>query len=166
MRRRVLGPEHPDTLASANNLAAIFLQEGKHAQAKDLYTEIVDVKRRVLGPEHPYTLLSLINLSLVYESMGEFAKAEALNRGVLDARRRVLGPEAQQTLQSMSELAKNFAQRAEYARAESLYMQTLAISAEHWAYRIPARWPPFQIARPCTRERVSTPLRRLPPRRC
>jgi hypothetical protein len=34
VRKRVLGPEHPDTLASASNLAAALSRQMKHAEAQ------------------------------------------------------------------------------------------------------------------------------------
>ena len=53
IRRRVLGPEHLDTLKSMNNLALVLDDEGHYAEAEKLDRETLDVMRRVLGPEHP-----------------------------------------------------------------------------------------------------------------
>jgi hypothetical protein len=39
VRRRVLGAEHPDTLLSLKNLAALYGYQGKYAQAEPLETE-------------------------------------------------------------------------------------------------------------------------------
>ena len=36
VRRRVLGEEHPDTLISMNNLAVLYRDQGKYAQAEPL----------------------------------------------------------------------------------------------------------------------------------
>jgi hypothetical protein len=47
MRRRVLGPEHPDTLASMNNLAAVYNDESKYPQAEALDSQALEIKRRV-----------------------------------------------------------------------------------------------------------------------
>lgn len=55
IRRRVLGPEHPDTLMSINNLAVVYFDEGKYAQAEALFSQTLEIMRRVLGPEHPAT---------------------------------------------------------------------------------------------------------------
>lgn len=53
VQRRVFGPEHPDTLASMNLLAAIYSDGGKYGQAEALDSKVLEVSRRVLGPEHP-----------------------------------------------------------------------------------------------------------------
>jgi Tfp pilus assembly protein PilF len=47
----VLGPEHPDTLRSMNNLAVVYDDQGKYAQAEALYSQTLEIQRRVLpGP--------------------------------------------------------------------------------------------------------------------
>ena len=54
-RRRVLGPEHPSTLTSMNNLADTLRAEGDFAGARKLQEETLAIQRRVLGPEHSDT---------------------------------------------------------------------------------------------------------------
>ena len=56
MCERVLGPEHPDTLSSLNNLAVLYEDQGKYEQAEPLYQRALATRERVLGPEHPDTL--------------------------------------------------------------------------------------------------------------
>ncbi len=51
IQRRVLGPEHPDTLLSMGNLADTCAKEGKYAQAEALFSQTTELSRRVLGPE-------------------------------------------------------------------------------------------------------------------
>ncbi|MET0622698.1 MAG: tetratricopeptide repeat protein [Pyrinomonadaceae bacterium] len=46
-RRRVLGPEHPDTVQSMTALAEQFVFQGKYAEAETLSREAVDVYRRL-----------------------------------------------------------------------------------------------------------------------
>ena len=53
---RVLGPEHPDTLAARHNLAYWTGHAGDAAGARDQYTALLPVRERVLGLEHPDTL--------------------------------------------------------------------------------------------------------------
>ena len=44
VKRRVLGEEHPDTLATANNLVMSLSYQGKHAEAKQIHSEVLGVK--------------------------------------------------------------------------------------------------------------------------
>ena len=62
-RERVLGPEHPDTLATRAYLAASIGRAGDPAAARDQYAELLRVRERVLGPEHPDTLTAQYNLA-------------------------------------------------------------------------------------------------------
>ena len=105
-RRRVLGEEHPDTLASANNLAQSISQQGKHTDAERILREVLGVVRRVLGEEHPDTLLTAGNLAWSLSDQGEHADAERIQREVLGARRRILGEEHPDTLMSSGNLAR------------------------------------------------------------
>ena len=40
MVERVLGPEHPDTLSSVNNLAGLYARQGRYAEAEVLYQRL------------------------------------------------------------------------------------------------------------------------------
>jgi hypothetical protein len=86
VRRRILGPEHPDTLRSMVDLAGILGAEGHYAQAEKLQRDTLAVQRRALGPEHRETLLLMVDLAGTLYEEGRNAEAEKLQR---DAR----GPE-------------------------------------------------------------------------
>jgi hypothetical protein len=61
----VLGAEHPDTLASANNLAGSLSKQGKYADAEQMLLATLASQQRVLGPAHPNTLQTASNLEAV-----------------------------------------------------------------------------------------------------
>ncbi|MGW2553107.1 tetratricopeptide repeat protein, partial [Streptomyces sp. NPDC001635] len=63
-RTRILGPDHPDTLTTRNNLAHGLLGMGEYAQAVDLHRQTLEDLTRILGPDHPHTLTSRNNLEL------------------------------------------------------------------------------------------------------
>src|SRR6266849_4480788 len=134
IQQRVLGPEHPDTLTSMNNLATDL--DDSDAEAEKLFRETLDIKRRVLGPEHPDTLLAMSNLAYVLADKGRDAEAEKLEREELDISRRVLGPKHKGTLTSMDNLAIVLSREGRNAEAEKLEREALDISrrvlgAEH-----------------------------------
>jgi hypothetical protein len=58
-RRRVLGAEHPDTLASMGNLATTLWKQGRWKEAEELEIQVMEMRRRVLGAEHPDTLVAI-----------------------------------------------------------------------------------------------------------
>ena len=55
---RVLGPDHPDTLASRSNLAVAYRAAGRLDEAISLHEQNLAARERVLGPDHPDTLSS------------------------------------------------------------------------------------------------------------
>jgi tetratricopeptide (TPR) repeat protein len=83
---RVLGPEHPHTLTSVNNLAVLLRSKGDNAGAEPLYRRALEARERVLGPEHPNTLKSVNNLALLLNNKGDHAGAEPLYRRALEAK--------------------------------------------------------------------------------
>jgi len=62
----VLGKEHPDTLQSVNNLAAVYDAQRRYGEAGPLFRRALDAYERVLGREHPQTLISANNLAELY----------------------------------------------------------------------------------------------------
>ena len=104
-RRRVLGEDHPDTLASANNLAVDLRDLGEVQAARDLDQDTLDRRRRVLGEDHPDTLASASNLAADLRELGEVQAARDLDQDTLDRRRRVLGEDHPDTLASANNLA-------------------------------------------------------------
>jgi eukaryotic-like serine/threonine-protein kinase len=127
IRRRVLGPENPDTLASMNDLAGALNENGHYAEAVKMFREEFDIERRVLGPENPQTLNSMSSLADALWRDGHSEEAEKLNRETLDLRRRVLGPENRDTLKSMSNWALDLNALGRYSDAEKLDREILDI---------------------------------------
>ncbi|MFI1826610.1 tetratricopeptide repeat protein, partial [Streptomyces sp. NPDC020412] len=62
-RERILGPDHPHTLNSRNNLAIALNNLGRHQEAADLHQQTLTDYERILGPDHPHTLNSRNNLA-------------------------------------------------------------------------------------------------------
>jgi len=125
VRERVLGPEHPDTLTSVNNLAFLLERQGDYAAAEPLYRRALEAFERAVGPEHPVTLTSVNNLAGLLKSKGDYEAAEPLYRRALEARERVLGPEHPSTLTSVNNLAGLLESMGNYAAAEPLERRAL-----------------------------------------
>lgn len=127
IRRRVLGPEHPDTLRSMSRLSGALREQGRYAEAEKLQRETLDIQRRVLGPESQDTLTSMSQLASILYSEARYGEAEKFGRAALDAQRRILGPEHASTLWSMDVLASIFFDEGHLADAENLYREGLDI---------------------------------------
>ena len=125
-QERVLGPDHPDTLTSQNNLAAAYRAAGRAAEAIALHERTLADRERVLGPDHPDTLQSRNNLALAYRAAGRAAEAIALHERTLADRERVLGPDHPDTLGSRNNLALAYEDAGRAAEAIPLHERTLA----------------------------------------
>jgi tetratricopeptide (TPR) repeat protein len=53
VRQTSLGPDHPNTLASQNNLAAAYLAAGRTAEVIPLLETTLKLLESKLGPDHP-----------------------------------------------------------------------------------------------------------------
>ena len=61
-----LGPDHPDTLMSMNNLAISYTTPARTTGRCKLCEEILALQKAKLGPDHPDTLKSMNNLANSY----------------------------------------------------------------------------------------------------
>ena len=59
----MLGPDHPDTLTSRNNLASAYQSAGRLAEAIPLFERELADRERLSRPDHPDTLTSRNNLA-------------------------------------------------------------------------------------------------------
>ena len=75
-----MGPEHPNTAKSFNNLAVLLSNQEKYARAEPLYRRAMAIREKVLGPEHPDTVIARSNLIRFYRAQGRNAEAEALEK--------------------------------------------------------------------------------------
>ena len=66
-----LGPDHPDTAESLNNLAILYFYQGKYEQAEPLYQRALAIYEQQLGALHPNTATSLNNLAALYNTQGK-----------------------------------------------------------------------------------------------
>jgi tetratricopeptide (TPR) repeat protein len=123
---RLLGPDHPSTLASRSNLAAAYQMAGRTTDAITLHERTLAAYERVLGPDHPSTLTSRSNLALAYRDAGRTAEAITLQEQTRADRERVLGPDHPSTLASCSNLAAAYQAAGRTAEAITLQERTLA----------------------------------------
>jgi serine/threonine protein kinase len=128
IRRQALGPNHPDTLASASDLGRTLSEEKRDQDAEKLLRETLAAQQHVLGPEHPDTLTCMHRLANSLIGQKRYAEAEQLHSQVLEKRRRVLGPDHTDTVGSMDDLAFVYMSEERYPEAEKMQRDALAIA--------------------------------------
>jgi tetratricopeptide (TPR) repeat protein len=75
LRKKVLGEEHPSTLASLNNLALALSGQEKYAEAEQMHRYTLDRREEIFGEEHLATLISLHNLAQALNHQGRYDNA-------------------------------------------------------------------------------------------
>ena len=122
---RVLGADHPSTLAARFNLAYAYESAGRLGEAIPLYEQVLAGYERVLGADHRDTLISRNNLAYAYESAGRLDEAIPLYEQVLARQEWVLGA-GPDTLASRFSLACAYESAGRLEQAIPLFEQALA----------------------------------------
>ena len=121
-----LGPHHPDTLDSRNNLAGSYRDAGRLDKAIALYEQILEDSIRVLGLDHPRTLTSRFDLAGAYRASGRLEEAIALYEQVFSGRSHILVPDDRSTLTARDHLADTYWEAGRLDEAITLKKQILA----------------------------------------
>ncbi|KAJ5630438.1 uncharacterized protein N7484_010538 [Penicillium longicatenatum] len=136
VRDKVLGCEHPDTLASVSNLGLVLNRQGRYEEAERVHRRALEgyekVLRRdhpdtltsvsnlgyekVLRRDHPDTLTSVGNLGLVLDRQGKYEEAEAMHRRALAGYGEVFRREHPFTLTSFEHLRAALEGQGKYIR--------------------------------------------------
>ena len=112
-------PEGDDErLAALMNLATALDNEGKHAEAEEIYRKMLAVQKRVLGKDHFNTLMTASNLPITLKKQGKHAEAEEMYRETLVVQRRVLGDDHPHTLATASNVAITLDRQGKYGRRD------------------------------------------------
>ena len=109
-----LGPTHPDTASSLNNLAGLYDAQGSYAQAEPLLQQALSIREQALGPDHPDTAQSVWWLAVVSERQQQYEKAEQLYERALLVYKQTLGethPDTQNLQRQYASLLKKMGRR-------------------------------------------------------
>ena len=123
-----LGPDHPDTLISMNNLAMGYQAAGKLDKALPLLEETLALRKvqaRPRPPRHPH---QHGQPGLGYQAAGKLDKALPLYEETLALRKSKLGPDHPNTLTSMNNLALGYQDAGNLQKAMPLFEETLYLT--------------------------------------
>ena len=131
LRERILGPDHPDTLAGSDDLGEMLFLKGEQHLVEPYFRRALEGRERVLGADHPDTLTSVNNMALLMSHQGDDSAAEPLLRRALEGSERTLGLDHRDTIISVNNLANLLDRKGERKEAEDLYRRAMAA-----AYRV------------------------------
>jgi serine/threonine protein kinase/tetratricopeptide (TPR) repeat protein len=128
LRSEHLGHDHPDTLASTNQLAKCYLYLGRYADALPLHEETLALRKVKLGPDHPDTLMSMNNVAESYRALGRSADALKLHEETLALRKATLGPDHLHTLMSLHNVGVSYSALGQHSDAAKSHEEALAVA--------------------------------------
>ncbi len=140
---KALGPDHPDTALSLNNLGYLLRAMGELAAARPYYERALAIRENALGADHPDTATSLNNLGALLRAMGELAAARPYYERALAIRENALGPDHPDTALSLNNLAILSYYEKDLSKAAQLMRRALAI----WEKALGSHHPQTQSAR-------------------
>jgi tetratricopeptide (TPR) repeat protein len=123
---RLLGADHPDTLAIRNSLAMAYRDAGRAGEAIALFERTLVDSERLLGADDPSTLTIRNNLAMAYQDAGRTPEAIALYERTLVDIERLLGTDHPDTIPSRTNLAMTYRATGRTGEAIALYERTLA----------------------------------------
>jgi MinD-like ATPase involved in chromosome partitioning or flagellar assembly len=111
-QRELLGPDHPETLATAGGLAADLRALGRYADALALDLGTHDACTAALGPDHRVTMAVRDGLATSRRLAGA---DEPVDHDAYEARQRLLGPGHPRTLAAGAVLGRDLRESGDYA---------------------------------------------------
>jgi tetratricopeptide (TPR) repeat protein len=144
-----LGPDHPSTLRSMNNLAVAYQAAGQLDKAVPLLERTLDKQKTNLRPDHPDTLNTMNNLAQAYQQAGRHDRAEPLLWELLEPQRKKTGPESPSSAGMLDRLGLNLLQeskilggRLDPPRVSRHPGKEIARQLDNLQHTIHARWRP------------------------
>ena len=109
--QRMLGADHPDTVATRFAIAQEMAARGNHSGAENGFRGMLPQLQRTLGADHPDTLATRFAIAREMAARGDHAGAEEQFRHVLAVGTRTLGAEHPDNLIVRFSIAREMAAR-------------------------------------------------------
>jgi tetratricopeptide (TPR) repeat protein len=125
-------PCSDEVLSALANLGLLYRDQGKLAEAEQMFLRALAGKEKALGPDHPSTLDTVDNLGLLYRDQGKLAEAEQIYRRALAGREKALGLDHTSTLDTVNDLGTLYRAQGKLIEAEQMYRRALAGGKKAW----------------------------------
>ena len=117
-------------------LGTLYHDQGKLAEAEQMFQRALQGYEKALGTEHTSTLDTVHNLGNLYRDQGKLAEAEQMYQRALQGCEKALGAEHTLTLQTVNNLGSLYCDQGKLAEAEQMFQRALqgkekALGTEH-----------------------------------
>jgi tetratricopeptide (TPR) repeat protein len=121
------GPPSRDFAGALNNLAQVYGDVGRDAEAEPLYKRSLAVMEKAVGLDSADMAPELNNLAALYQRQFRYAEAEPLFKRALALREKALPPGHPDIGQSLNNLATLYERQDRHADAAPLFKRALAL---------------------------------------
>ena len=107
-REQALGDKHPDIALSRLNLAKVYRETGRYAQAESAFRKVIEIRAAALGPDHLLVGEALVWFAQYEQERGRKRSAQQLYlraARIIDARLGAQHPAAQDVARRARALA-------------------------------------------------------------
>lgn len=132
-----LGEENELSLNVAGDLAGVYENLERYAEAEALYRRLVEIRLRRNGPDNLSTRIIQYNLAFLYDSTGRSEQALARFRDLYEVERRIGGESHPETLNVAHQIAVCLVKLQRWQEALTWEQRTFALArqalpADHW----------------------------------
>lgn len=124
-RRRLIGPDHIDTMRAEHNYASILRRQSKFEDAERIIRDLIERERRVLGTEHSLYLQTLNSYAILLDRLGRFSESLPLAREIVETQQRLGMEDSPTTIGARNSLAIGLMRSGEYEEARDLFIEVL-----------------------------------------
>jgi eukaryotic-like serine/threonine-protein kinase len=115
--RRLLGPDHRQTIDTSYDVGELRFSEGRFAEAEAAYREVANKRHSMLGPHARDTLEAEMAVASACSKQGRDSEAERLFDSTIGQLRRSFGDNDPLTLNALNELETMYYRQGRYAEA-------------------------------------------------
>jgi len=130
IREMTLGPRHPHTAESLNNLALLLYDQGDYVSARPLHERALAIRQETLPPNDGLIAESLNNLALVLHDLGDLGASRSLHERALVIYKDAFGAKHALVAKSLNNLGVLSHDEGDLTQAQSFHEQALAIREE------------------------------------
>ena len=112
-------------LGAIDLLGSLYINQGKLAEAEQMYERALQGKEQTLGAEHTSTLDTVNNLGNLYFDQDQLLKAKQMYERALQGKEQALGAKHTSTLNTVNNLGTLYANQGQLVKAEQMYKRAL-----------------------------------------
>ena len=137
INEKARGPDDPGGALLLNDLAQVYAEQGRYAEAEPLLNRALTIFAKALGPGDTYVALAMNNLARLFTDQGRVVDTERLYKSSLAIYEKKLGPNHPSVAAVQFNLAELYTIQSRYADAEPLFKRALAIDEKAYGHDHP-----------------------------